>query len=396
MKKILIIFHNNFLNNTLGCNSYIFEIARHLKSRGCQIDFFSTDRVWNNFDDFDCCNSKHGGIVSNFHLNKSEAVEKRYLQIGKFCLCSIKRDSVSSDGFGWVTRHAGAELQRMLDENDYDFVHVHYIQMAEILKYVKISSRTKLVYGAQDALYIMMGYYQSGLRGMMSILPREMEILKLFDKVLCISYDEMRMFRLLLPETDFRFIPHMLSRKVLPQRDKAYDVLFLGFKNPHNKEGVKWFVEKVMPFAERKWRVAVCGRVWEAIDKDEPGFVDFARMRGVVRIDFADDLDELYAQTRMSICPLLGGTGMKIKTIDSMARGIPVVSTSYGVDGFPDKLENGCLVADTPEEFSAYIDRMLSDDVFYANQRKKMIAYFDAHLSRDVVAPVLDDVFELN
>ena len=98
----------------------------------------------------------------------------------------------------------------------------------------------------------------------------------------------------------------------------------------------------------------------------------------------------------MSICPLLGGTGMKIKTIDSMARGIPVVSTSYGVDGFPDKLENGCLVADTPEEFSAHIDRMLSDDAFYANQRKKMIAYFDAHLSRDVVAPVLDDIFELN
>ena len=87
---------------------------------------------------------------------------------------------------------------------------------------------------------------------------------------------------------------------------------------------------------------------------------------------------------------------MKIKTIDSMARGIPVVSTSYGVDGFPDKLENGCLVADRPEDFAAHIDHMLADKVFYDRQCKKTRDYFDAHLCSKVVSPVLDDMFGLN
>ena len=404
MKKVLIIYHNNFLNNTLGCNSYIFEVVRHLKSRGCQIDFFSTDKVWDNFADFDDWNRKHGGIVTNFHLHRSGASaptesfcfgERRYLQLWKFCLCSVKK-ACSHEQFGWVTPQAGMELQEMLDANHYDFVHVHYIQMAEILRYVRVPPGTELIYGAQDALYLMMGYYQFGLQGLLHVLPRELEVLKLFRKVFCISYDEMRFFKLLLPEIDFRFVPHMLPRRSLPSRKKIYDVLFLGFMNPHNKDAVKWFAEKVMPLAKRKWRVAVCGRVWWSFDKDEPSFNDFARKLGIERIEFAEDLDELYAKTRMSICPLLGGTGMKIKTIDSMARGIPVVSTSYGVDGFPDKLENGCLVADNPKDFAAHIDRMLADMAFYDRQCKKTRDYFDAHLCSKVVSPVLDDMFGLN
>ena len=411
MKKILILFHNNFLDNTLGCNSYLFEIVRYLKSRGCQIDFFSTDRVWDNFANFDELNAKHGGLITNFFLHREcsakpspqMTVTERKFPSARFCLFSIRRTRVSpmavsdeTEGFGWVTPETGTALQKVIDEQDYDFIHVHYIQMAEVLKYVKIPSRTRCIYGAQDALYLMMGYYQSGMPGLLSVLPRELEVLRLFQRAFCISYDEMRMFKLLLPQTDFRFVPHMLSRRTLPEREKTVDVLFLGFMNPHNKDAVKWFVEKVMPFRERDWKVAVCGRVWWSFDKDEPGFNAVAAQAGVCRIEFAEDLDELYAGTLVSIVPLLGGTGMKIKTVDSMARGIPVVSTSYGVDGFPDKLENGCLVADDPKAFAAHIDHLLGDAEFYESQRQKTISYFENHLCRDVVAPVIDELFELN
>lgn len=404
MKKVLILYHNNFLNNTLGCNSYIFEIVKHLKSRGCVIDFFSTDKVWDNFGDFDEWNKKHGGVVSNLYLHRSSPTaqaegvlfnEKRYFQMGRFCLCSVKKRH-ASEQFGWVTKEAGINLQQILDENSYDIIHVHYIQMAEILRYVKIPKSTKLIYGAQDALYLMQGYYQFGIPGLLSVLPKELEILKLFDKAFFISYDEMRMFKTLLPGRDFRFVPHTLPRKLLPETEKIYDVLFLGFMNPHNKDAVKWFVEKVMPLARKRWRVAICGRVWWSFDKDEPEFNNVARNLGIERIEFAEDLDELYAKTHMSICPLQGGTGMKIKTIDSMSRGVPVVSTSYGVDGFPDKLENGCLVSDCPENFAAYIDRMIEDKSFYDKQCRKTAEYFDAHLNRNVVEPVLDDIFCLD
>ena len=411
MKKILILFHNNFLDNTLGCNSYLFEIARHLKNRGCQVDFFSTDRVWDNFATFDELNAKHGGLITNFFLHRSKhpkgplpaAITERKYPSERFGLFSIRRttispvsDALQAEGFGWMTPATGAELQKVIDEHDYDIIHVHYIQTAEVLKHVRIPPRTRCIYGAQDALYLMMGYYQFGISGLLSVLPRELEVLRLFQSAFCISYDEMRMFKLLLPQVDFRFVPHMLPRRVLPEREKTVDVLFLGFMNPHNKEAVKWFVEKVMPFRKTVWKVAVCGRVWWSFDKDEPGFNALAAQVGVRRIEFAEDLDELYAETRISIVPLLGGTGMKIKTVDSMARGVPVVSTSYGVDGFPDKLENGCLVADDPKTFAAHIDHLLGDAEFYESQRRKTIAYFENHLSRDVVAPVIDELFELN
>ena len=151
-----------------------------------------------------------------------------------------------------------------------------------------------------------------------------------------------------------------------------------------------------MPLCRRHWRVTVCGRVWRWLDRDEPDVVREAKRAGVQRIDFAEDLDGLYARTRISVCPMQGGTGMKIKTVESMARGIPVVATVNGVDGFADKSENGCLVADSPAEFAAGMDRLLEVSAFYESRKRRMVEYFNRHFSRSVVGPVLDELFELD
>ena len=48
-----------------------------------------------------------------------------------------------------------------------------------------------------------------------------------------------------------------------------------------------------------------------------------------------EDLDVLYAKSLISIAPLRFGAGVKGKVVDAMHHGLPVVSTSIGIEGLP-------------------------------------------------------------
>ena len=40
-KRILFVYHNNFLNNAIGCNNYFFQFVDYVKRQGCIVDYFS-------------------------------------------------------------------------------------------------------------------------------------------------------------------------------------------------------------------------------------------------------------------------------------------------------------------------------------------------------------------
>jgi glycosyltransferase involved in cell wall biosynthesis len=242
---------------------------------------------------------------------------------------------------------------------------------------------------------MMKGFYQSGLSEMAKLIPYEIEIMSQFDAVSCISFDELFFCQKLLPQIPFYHLPHPLPIKPQPVRDKDIDLLFLGFENPHNKEGVKWFIDKVLPHVGKDIRITICGLVWSSLAQSDPEYIRRAEAAGVSHIDFAEDLDELYARTRVSMCPLLGGTGMKIKVIDSLARGIPVVTTLWGVDGFADKHNNGCLVHDDPVEFADAINRLVRNDELYNHTVETARAYFREYLSLEANQEKLNRIFDL-
>lgn len=402
MKKALFIFFNNFLEDTIGCNRYIFEQARYLKDRGFRVDLFSFDSEFDNFDSFNDKNREHGYLITECRLYRRDGMKSmrknilvrcgRLVKRGLSCVRRMLVGRPWRSEFGWMDANAGDFLQEMLDRNQYDYVVVHYIQCAEVLKFVTIPKKTRLVYGAQDALHLMKGFYERGLLGVLEMLPKEIEMLKMFDDICCISADEMRLFKLYLPQLRYWFVPHFLPCKAVSASVKDIDLLFLGFSNAHNATAVRWFFDEVFPLLKNRWKIVICGLVWCRLDPDVE-FCNRLSAAGIERLFFAENLDELYARTKVSICPLQGGTGMKIKVIDSMSRDVPVVTTSYGVDGFLDKTESGCLVSDDPSEFAEYIDRILTDADYYENVRGKCRNYFLKNFSRDVVGKTLDAVF---
>ena len=69
-----------------------------------------------------------------------------------------------------------------------------------------------------------------------------------------------------------------------------------------------------------------------------------------------------FAQTRISVVPLLYGAGTKRKLIQSMMTGTPAVATSIGVEGLNLRHGQHVLVADDPQSFADAIAQLLTDE----------------------------------
>lgn len=413
-KKILLIFHLNFLRNDMGCSAYTYEIAKYLKSKGFSIDFLTNLHINNNFQDFHELNKKEK-IVDNFY--PFEFPKFCGIKIGKFRLFGYKIMDKQRRwyilGIGlfktnyvptkkgkyystWMNDFFLKYFQNIIDTNHYDYIHIHYIQFADLLKYAKLPENITTIYSMQDANYIQT-FYSMSLENYLAdnLIEKEIKQISLFDKIIGISNDEIHFARKFLPDKKFYFLPHPLKKKELVQIEKDIDVLFLGFANVYNVDAVKWLVNNVYPYLNNKSNIWIVGKVCEKMQILEPDFVEKMVKLGINMLDFAEDLDELYARTKISIVPIFQGTGMKIKTVDSMSRGIPVVSSSLGVDGFPDKNNNGCLISDDPKVFADYINTLLEDEVFYNTTKQNICNYFDKYLSLDANEKTINEAFDI-
>jgi glycosyltransferase involved in cell wall biosynthesis len=167
-------------------------------------------------------------------------------------------------------------------------------------------------------------------------------------------------------------------------------VLLLGAYNPHNIKGAAWFLDKVLPCLPKNILITFCGKFLTGLSTE---YHEKIVQYDINAIDFVNDLEALYGKTKIVIVPILGGTGIKIKTLEALSYTIPVVSTLLGVEGLPDKYENGCLVADNPADFAANITRLLNDDMFYQSTRNKAKSYFNKYISYERNMKVLEKCF---
>ena len=67
---------------------------------------------------------------------------------------------------------------------------------------------------------------------------------------------------------------------------------------------------------------------------------------------WVEDLDDVLFSVAGMVSPLRMGSGVKIKILEALARGLPVVATRQGVLGLDVGAHDGCLIADTPAELA--------------------------------------------
>ena len=85
-------------------------------------------------------------------------------------------------------------------------------------------------------------------------------------------------------------------------------------------------------------------------------------LQNVTLAGYVDDIKSLIATCDVSIAPIWSGGGTRIKILEAMAVGTPVVSTSKGAEGLLALNGKHILIADDAQEFASHVIRLLLDE----------------------------------
>jgi glycosyltransferase involved in cell wall biosynthesis len=105
------------------------------------------------------------------------------------------------------------------------------------------------------------------------------------------------------------------------------------------------------------------------------------------------DVRPYLARARVALAPLRSGGGTRLKVLEALDAGRPVVATSVGIDGLEDLVGHGAVVADDPRRFAAAMVRLLRDpQAAAAEGRSGHEAVRDRYSWDRVLAPWLAEV----
>jgi len=108
------------------------------------------------------------------------------------------------------------------------------------------------------------------------------------------------------------------------------------------------------------------------------------------------DTTPYWERARALVVPLRVGGGTRLKILEALARGVPVVATSLGCEGLGLRAGHDVLVADDAEDFAACVDRLLADDdlcrLLAARGRALVEARFDWRIIGDAFESSLSSV----
>lgn len=199
----------------------------------------------------------------------------------------------------------------------------------------------------------------------------ERSILERFDTVFVVSERDRRALLELgeVPE-DVRVLPNVPDPALgeRPPLDPAPEPVLLFFATlswPPNAEGLTRFItEGLPPLLERvpRARLVVAGS-----DAPEALIRLAQRARGVEYAGPVDEDERLYRRARCFVDVAVGGSGSRVKVLNALARGLPVVTTAEGAEGLEVVAGEHLLVADRPETMAAPAARILTDDELWTS-----------------------------
>lgn len=164
-------------------------------------------------------------------------------------------------------------------------------------------------------------------------------------------------------------IPEQSFNEAVKKEYPSY-ILFCGsLWSLPNAEGLFWFVKKIWPlvldeFPNLKLLVVGSG--------DLPG--KYSEIGQTESIEFSgpvEDVKEWYNKATISVVPLLTGSGTRLKILEAMGIGVPVVSTSIGAEGIKYSDNSDILIADKEELFAEKVIYFLKNKEIRLDTQKK-------------------------
>ncbi len=263
-----------------------------------------------------------------------------------------------------------ALLEQLTLHGSYDLVHADQMNMAQYALPLRVPIKVLDTHNALWLLYkrlasiLPWSSYRLLLERDWRLMRRyEGAMVRRFDGVIAVSEADRDALRKAAGEdVSMTIIPIAVDAETYPfraQQPEGASLLYVGTMYwPPNIDGVLWFAREVLP----RLRAARPDLRFEVIGARPPEEIRALDDGEQVRVlGYVDDLRPHFERAAVMVIPLRVGSGMRVKILEGLARGIPMVSTTIGCEGIAVHKGREILVADDPARFAEAVLHLLND-----------------------------------
>jgi len=361
-----------------------------------------------------------GGQVRSYNLIKNLAKEhqitlfslikydeeKRYIKdLKKYCqeICVFKRPekpwtlrNILRTVFGFypflVIRNLSSgekiAVEKKLKETSYDLIHAETFYVMPHLPQTDIP----IALTDQTIEYQVYQHFVNNFKflplkpflyfDVLKLKFWETRFWKMADKVIAVSQSDKQKMKSLVPGLRVEVIPNgagedLLSiYKIRKEEKKIYILFQANFLWLQNIEAVSRLVKKVFPLIKKTFPQAICQIVGQKAQEKLRGL----NKEGVEIIDLANNdiegVRKAYQRASVFLAPIEGPGGTRLKILAAMAAGVPVVTTSVGIEGIEAKKEENILVREGDKKLAEAVIKLLRDKKLYqkiAQSARKLV-----------------------
>lgn len=311
-------------------------------------------------------------------------------------------------GQPWMMlRDERAEMRQALEKlaatTHFDVVHADQLNMGQYALPFKSSRRVLDLHNALWVLYKRLSETLPLTKPMKYILSRDWRLLKGYEGELCRSFEAVTA----VTEEDRRWLVEAGADEDMPVIPIAIDtdeqaqirrtpsgphIVHIGTMYwPPNIDGITWFLDEIYPLIKAQVPEVRCTLIGA---RPPASLVERAQRDPSLTVTgYVEDPLPYLADSSMMVVPLRAGGGMRVKILNALSQGIPMVSTTVGCEGIAVKDGEGILIADEPQSFADASARLLKDATLNAritqNGRRTAEQLYDY---RQACKP-LDDIY---
>ncbi len=242
------------------------------------------------------------------------------------------------------------QFRKIYNAKRYDVVIIEYVWYGYLLDAID-QTKTVSFLDIHDLYHKRKDRYAAFGRTPDRSISREQElaVFSRFDYLIAIQRQEYEYLDKIFPgKMILAMHPHKVSRSMYSKRhenrlNNKLNIVYFASFGDQNLDAIHWFVNEVWDDSLlEKFTVLIYGTICDSLSIAKKGI----EIKG--RVSSPSDA---YKQADIVINPIRFGSGLKIKTVEAIAHGIPTISSRIGAEGLEDTFGLSLLVADTPADY---------------------------------------------
>jgi polysaccharide biosynthesis protein PslH len=257
-------------------------------------------------------------------------------------------------------------LKNKIKQENYDIIHFEGLHTAPYALKLKKETSAKVVVRLHnlESLIIERYFGNSNNIGLKNVFKREYKkirnleykVFKEIKNIIFITEDDKKLSEIdRIKGTNPLVLNSGVDVSYFSQvtENNSDDLLYLGSMDwKPNEDSVIWFVQNVFNnLIKEKPSVK-----FYIVGKNPSDKVKSLSSDNIIVTGMVDDVREYINKTGIAVIPIFIGGGMRIKILELMAAGRPIISTSIGAEGINYESNKNILIADNSEQFLSYIN----------------------------------------